>query len=63
MLNISFSGFCCYISIVKPHRNTAERLTLLLKKELTKSKLNEVKKTYLSEKIKMLGEFLVKKEK
>jgi hypothetical protein len=48
---------------VKPKGNIADRLTSLLKKELTAPKLNAVKQTYLVEKIKMLGEFITKKGK
>jgi hypothetical protein len=48
---------------MKPKRPIAEQLKNRLQRELNDPKINSVKQTYLVEKIKMLGEFLVKKAK
>jgi hypothetical protein len=40
----------------------AKQIKLRLQQELNNPKLNSVKQTYLVEKIKMLGEFIVGKE-
>ncbi|MGZ3884209.1 MAG: hypothetical protein ACXVPQ_05325 [Bacteroidia bacterium] len=40
-----------------------EQMADKLKHELSNPKLNSVKKTYLLEKIKLLGEYAVKKQK
>jgi hypothetical protein len=49
-------------AIMKPNLLIAKQIKLRLQKELNDPKLNSVKQTYLVEKIKMLGEFIVGKE-
>ena len=48
---------------MRSSRTKAEKLKLLLKKELNNPKISVIKKSYLKVKIKLLNEFLIKKGK
>ncbi len=48
---------------MKSRTNNIEKLSIELKKELNNPKLNNVKRVYIVEKIKLIGEYIVNKNR